>query len=246
VAIVLVLAVGVVLLYFIAIYVLRESPRVRQALLPRPIRRSLEKARGRGLVLTPLAETPAELDATTRILDSLGFVRVAEGTLRGRTVMSILVRPKDGVIAKVIWSEKPVPRTEARTKVSLISVASQRRGAFHTTDTGYDFDGFPSRLTQVFPYASVDLLAERHEDAIRILERYGVQFDPADVDDAVDIAEWLELDALSWLLAQPDYVLVDVVVAMARNRIKESMDLQSMLDKPDTIARIDVLRGTLP
>jgi hypothetical protein len=205
----------------------------RRVLIARPMRSRLKRALEREFVITPIDDVPTELDATTRILESLGFERVAVGRLTSRSLISVLLRPEGDVIARATWGKWTLAGLP-RTSVSLISVVSERRGVLVTTDAGFDIDPWPWEIVQIFPHASVDALFERQREGRSLLERRGVRFDQLEANEAVEALAWVQTQTISSALEVPD----DILAELPRSVAKEEASLVSRLDDSETIAQV--------
>jgi hypothetical protein len=237
----LVLIVVALIVMIIAMKPILSSSWGRRVLFARPMRSSLQRALKREFVITPVDDVPTELDATTRILESLGFERMAAGKLTSRSLISVLLRPEGDVIARATWGRWTLAGMP-RTSVSLYSVVSERRGVLATTDAGYDMDPWPWEIVQIFPHASVDALFERHKEGCTLLTQRGVRFDQVEANEAIEALAWVQKQSISSALEVP----VDILAELPRSVAKEEASLVSRLDDPETIAQIERFRTATP
>ena len=242
--VVLILLLGVVIAYLVLKGAI-QTPRGRLVVLGRPLRSRLSKLAGRGFVLSPIQHPPIELEATSRIFQSLGFEFVVQGSQTSQIVTAILVHEPCCVIAQASWQR--MPRSgQPRTNVMLLSTASERRGALVTGNTGFDFAGPLWQMDQVFPHASIDVLVDRHEEARRGLEGRGVRFDPVGPSDAVNALAWHLSKSIASLLELTNEGLADYSLRRARNPYRQPVTLESKLDDPETTVWIAAMRAEAP
>ena len=242
--VVLILLLGVVIAYLVLKGAI-QTRRGRLVVLGRPLRSRLNKLAGRGFVLSPIEHPPIELEATSRIFQSLGFEFVTLGSQTRYIVTAIFAHEPGCVIAEASWQRMP-QSGQPRTLILLLSTASERRGALVTGNSGFDFAGPLWRMDQVFPHASIDVLVDRHEEARRRLEGRGVRFDPVGPSDAVDALGWHRSKSIASLLELTNDGLADYSMRRARNRYQEPVTLESKLGDPETTAWIEAMRAEAP
>ena len=238
---VLVLIAVVVIAVVVAIKPILSTSWGRRVLIARPMRSRLKRALEREFVITPVDDVPTELDATTRILESLGFERVAVGRQDSRRLISVLRRPEGDVIARATWGKWTLAGMP-RTSVSLISIVSERRGVLVTTNAGFSIDPWPWQIAQIFPHSSVDALFERHKEGRCLLARRGVHFDQLEANEAIEALAWVEAQSISSALETPD----DILAEFPRSVTKEEASLVSRLDDPVTIAQVERFQTATP
>lgn len=239
-AVLLVLVLGVIVA-LLAIKPLLSTSWGQRVLLAQPTRSRLRRLADRGFVLTPVDELPIELEATTQILESLGFASIAVGRLTSRSVVSILLRPYGDVIAWASWGTRSFPGSP-RTGVAMISVVSGRPGVLDTTNSGLDIDSWPWQLVQIFPHASMDVLLRRHEEGRGLLEQRGVRFDQVDAHAAMEVFAWVQSMSVSSLMEVSD----DVLAKLPSRVAQQEASLASRLDDTDTIEQIERFRTATP
>lgn len=230
-----------VIVAMLAIKPLMTTSWGRRVLLAQPMRARLRRLADRGFVLTPVDEVPIELEATTRILESLGFVSVAVGRQSSRSVVSILLRASGDVIAWASWATRSFPGSP-RTGVAMISVVSGRRGVLDTTNSGLDIDSWPWQIVQIFPHASMDVLVRRHEEGRGLLEQRGVRFDQVDAHAAMEVFAWIQSMSVSALMEVSD----DVLAKLPSRVAQQEASLAARLDEPDTMEQVERFRTAAP
>jgi hypothetical protein len=209
----------------------------RRILVAPRIRSRLERAIRDGFPLSPTRKIPAELEAATRELESLGFATVRTGR-QPRSVVAIAVRRTAPVLAEAWWMARPV-RGLPRTGITLSSIASKRKGMLQTSNGGFATGGWSQAVTQVFPGSTIAVLVERHDEARHLLEERGVRFEDVPPEDALELRAWTMSESAAAVLQLPD----DDLVKLSRNVVHGQTSLGSILDDPETIQRIHGLRA---
>jgi len=217
---------------FLALKIALLTDLGRTVLLARPMRNQAAKQVGAGITLTPVAEIPLELDATIRILKSHGFVMAVIGNESTRRITSILIDPRESVVAQLVWRQR---RRDGhpRTVVDLISFVSGRRGILSTSNAGFSHGWWAMEVDQVVPNASMDVLVATHEKARCFLVGNGVRFEVVTPDDVLESMTWIRDQSLTALLDLPDDSLLAIQGTVAR----ESRTLASMLEDPEILER---------
>jgi hypothetical protein len=203
------------------------------------VRSRLRAMTADGVALSSTDREPLLIRSWRKALGRIRFSHVSTLRHEDGIVRAVLVQPETGVIADLLWQPVRVD-TLPLPSVHLISVVAGRRGTLSTTILGM-LETCPDLLVQRVAVASPAKLLAYHAKAGQMLEEFGVRFQPLDVDDAMEVVEWVRGSIVDHLLSLPVGSMPPRLRDLARARL-----LAPRLGDPEVVRRIEAFRGAEP